>query len=360
MAFIIFIIILGVLVLVHEFGHFLAAKKAGIRVDEFGIGFPPRMLSFGRIGETTFTLNWIPFGGFVKIFGENPQEQKTFDTRSFQNASKMWQIVVLAAGVIFNFILAWVLVSLGFVIGLPTSVESDLGSKVQNPGLMIVNVLPDSPALLSGLKSGDIIESISRGETRLSEISPETVGEFIGKSGEQIQLEIKRGQRVEKLEIIPEEHIVEGKFALGISMDIVGTLKLPIHSALFEGMKTSVSILTQTVKGLSILVLDALRGRGDLSQITGPVGIVGIVGDASTLGFVYLLTLTAFISINLAVINLVPFPSLDGGRILFVLIESIKGSPISPRIFNWANTVGFTLLILLMIFITVRDIGNLF
>lgn len=359
MPILIFIIILSVLVFIHEMGHFLAAKKAGVRVDEFGIGFPPKIIDLFKRGETQFTLNWIPFGGFVKIFGENPNEENNVE-RSFQKVSKRWQVVILAAGVTFNFLLAWILLSLGFMTGLPYSVENKLGSQVINPELMVVNVLPGSPAFEVGLKSGDVIKSISRQSEALNNISGESVSEFISQSGEPLNLEVERGGAIQNFEITPSEKILDGRFALGISMDTVGTLRLPTHLAFWEGMKTSVSLLTETVKGIGLLIIDAVRGRADLSQVTGPVGIVGIVSDASQLGFIYILTLTAFISINLAVINLVPFPSLDGGRILFCLIEAIKGSPVHPRIFNWANTLGFAFLIFLMIAITIRDVGNLF
>jgi len=360
MSVLIFIIILSVLVFVHEMGHFIAAKRAGVRVDEFGIGFPPRVATLFEKAGTKFTLNWIPFGGFVKIFGENPSQLSISDINSFQNKSKKWQAIILAAGVVFNFLLAWVLISAGFLIGMPYSTENELGARVKNPELMVVNVLPQSPASRAGLKSGDVIREIKRSNAVLEQLNPVSVSEFINQFGDKIILNIKRNEISESFEIMPSESIIDGKFALGISMDEVGTLRLPLHLAPWHGMKTSVSLLAETVKGLGILLLDAVRGRGDLSQITGPVGIVGIVSNASTLGFIYILTLSAFISINLAVINLLPFPSLDGGRILFVIIEAIKGSPINPRVFNWANTLGFALLILLMIIITVRDIGNLF
>ncbi|MEK9185151.1 MAG: M50 family metallopeptidase, partial [Patescibacteria group bacterium] len=266
----------------------------------------------------------------------------------------------LAAGVTFNFLLAWLLISLGFFIGMPYSTENELGAKVQNPGLMIINVLPESPAFTAGLKSGDIITSISRKGEMLAKIEPDKVSEFVNKSSDKINLQILRNGKRESFEIGPSENVLDGRFALGISMDTVGKLSLPLHLAFWHGVKTSISLLSETTKGLASLIIDAFRGRADISQITGPVGIVGIVGDASQLGFVYILTLAAFISINLAVINLLPFPSLDGGRILFVLIEAIKGSPVNPRFFNLANTIGFALLILLMLTITIRDIGNLF
>ncbi len=386
MGFIVFIIILSVLVFVHEMGHFLAAKKAGVRVDEFGIGFPPRALTLFEKGKTKFTLNWIPFGGFVRIFGENYDDNTSPNSFSqsltpslnalgtarshldlgkergfaFTKASKKWQAVILVAGVASNFLLAWILIGTGFIIGTPYSTEGELGSRVQNPKLMIVGILPDSPALAAGLKSGDFIETISRKDEILSEINPDSISQFISKSSDQVYLKIERGGKTENFEIIPSENVLNGRFALGISMDRVGTLQLPIPLALWQGMKTSLALLLETTKSLVTLIGHAFQGKADLSQITGPVGIIGIVTDASALGFIYIITLTAFISINLAVINLLPFPSLDGGRILFVIIEAIKGSPLNPKIFNWANTVGFALLILLMITITIRDLGNLF
>ena len=157
LSVIIFVVVLGVLVFVHELGHFLIAKKAGVRVDEFGFGYPPRAMTIGRRWGTLFTLNWIPFGGFVKIFGENYEE----GDGGFTQVSKKWQAAILAAGVTFNIIFAWLLFSLGFLIGLPTSVENDFGAEVKNPVLTITGLLADSPAQRSGLKTGDKIKEIS-------------------------------------------------------------------------------------------------------------------------------------------------------------------------------------------------------
>ncbi|HEY4515797.1 MAG TPA: site-2 protease family protein [Candidatus Paceibacterota bacterium] len=367
MGIIIFIIVLSVLVIVHELGHFIAAKRAGVRVDEFGLGFPPKMVTLFKQGETAFTLNWIPFGGFVKIFGENYDSESNFtlqQKKKFTEVSKVWQVVILVAGVTFNMILAWLLFSGSFMIGMPYSVENELGARVSEPRLTIVSVMSDSPAFRAGLKTGDIVTNFGyKDESRnviLQKIDPDTLSSFISQSGEPIELHIKRGGFDSIIELTPTENVASRRFVIGISMDMVGILKLPPHTALWEGAKITLVMFKETVKGLGSLLFDAVRGRADLSQVTGPVGIVGIVGDASILGFVYILTLTAFISINLAIINLVPIPSLDGGRVLFVIIEAIKGSPISTRVFNAANSISFVLLILAMILITIRDVGNLF
>lgn len=391
MTIIIFIVILGILVLVHEMGHFLAAKKAGVRVDEFGFGYPPRAFKIGRRWGTDFTINWIPFGGFVKIFGENyeeagaeggktpeglarldggsteqisskkfayPQELSNRGSFRFTQVSKKWQAVILVAGVTFNILFAWFLFSLGFLIGVPSSVENNFGGEVKNPVLTIVEVLPEYPAAESGLRSGDKIVSVSNTNSSLEDTNPEEVSSLINSSS-LVNIKVDRGGEVYEYKITPKEDPESGRKVVGISMDMVGTVSLPIHKAIIEGGKTTANLTYLTVDGLYNLVVGAFKGTADLSSISGPVGIVGIVGDASRLGFSYLLTLTALISINLAIINLVPFPALDGGRLLFVLIEAVKKSPINPKVALWANTIGFGLLLLLMVFITFRDIAKL-
>ena len=388
MTIIIFFIILGLLVLVHEMGHFIVAKKAGVRVDEFGFGYPPRAFKIGRRWDTDFTINWIPFGGFVKIFGENyeadnaepnslsrAQEfsaENSFSAPSveprkplestirfrFTEVTKKWQAAILVAGVSFNILFAWALFSLGFLIGVPSSVENNFGGEVKNPALTIIEVLPEYPASQSGIRSGDKIISVSNKNTSLKNTTPEEVSSLINSSSE-VNIKIDRGGEKFNYKIVPKEDVDSRRKIVGISMDMVGTVSLPLHKAIIEGARTTGTLTYLTVDGLYNLVVGAFRGTADLSSISGPVGIVGIVGDASRLGFSYLLTLTALISINLAIINLVPFPALDGGRLLFVLIESIKKTPINPKIAGWANTVGFALLLLLMVFITYRDIAKL-
>lgn len=370
MSIIIFVIILAVLILVHEFGHFLFAKLFKIRVDEFGVGYPPRAYTFFTWRGTKFTLNWIPFGGFVKIFGENGEEtqisegatsEPRAEGKSFMQAPKLAQAVVLIAGVSFNLIFAWILISAGFVIGLPTSTSSFDASRIENPKLVITLVSPDSPAAQAVLKSGDVITAVSSDGRSAKDLTPEAVSEFIGSHGEdKINISYSRGNEQGRVELTPVPGIIEDRKAVGISMDTIGTLSLPIHLALWEGAKTTVNLTKDTALGLARFMYDTVRGHSDFSQVTGPVGIVGLVGDASKLGFVYLLSFTAFISINLAVINLVPFPALDGGRLLFVIIEAIKRSPISSRVSLVLNTVGFAILLIFMVLVTIQDVSRLF
>lgn len=369
MSVIIFIIILSALVIVHELGHFLVARYFGIRVDEFGLGFPPRAKKLFVWKDTPFTLNWLPFGGFVKIFGENPTEteprsdlkgsqgQTLVPPDSFQSRNRGVQALVLVAGVFGNFLFAWLLISLGFITGLPVS--SDFPVPVENSRTTITLVLPESPAFLAGLKSGDTIISVSR-DGISSEISPENISNFIGQSFEPITFEVERGKEIYKKVIVPKEGIVSGRPAVGISMDTIGIAKLLPHQALWYGFKTTSELTLLTGRAIFTFISQALGGRADLSSVTGPVGIVGMVGDVRELGFAYLLTFAALISINLSIINLLPFPALDGGRLLFVLVESVTRRPVPPRIFNALNTAGFAFLIFLMILITIRDVRNIF
>ena len=355
------------LVVSHEFGHFIVAKKSNIRVDEFSFGFPPKL--FGKkIGETTYNFNALPLGGYVKIYGENPDEESMngIDSkRSFVNKPRYIQAAVLFAGVTMNFLVAWLLLSIGFMSGLPTSTGAiPKGAIIENQALTITSVLPKSPADIGGLKTGDKIISLatSTDSTLLlsSDIGSENVQTFVkNHSGQKVTVTLIRAKQLMNVLVIPEKSTTNDNVMIGISMDTIGTLKLPIHLAVWEGLKLSGDVFIGTVVGFYNLIHGALIGQAHISSVTGPVGIVGVVGDAAKFGFVYLLSFTALISINLAVINLIPFPALDGGRLLFLLIEKIKGSRIKPEIANLINMIGFGLLMLLMVVITYNDIVKL-
>lgn len=356
MTVIIFLIVLAILIFVHELGHFLFAIRAGIRVDEFALGFGPKLFSFKK-GETVYKLNLIPFGGYVKIFGENPDEESISgndSSRSFVNASKINQALVLFAGVFFNFIFAWILVSIAFTIGTLTTTDSypKYMDRMSNPSITITYVEPDSPAYKTGLKAGDTILGFSE---------VKDVQDYIYKSeGKSINIKYNRGGIVETKDVVPAKGIVGDKYAIGIAMDKTSILKLPFYLAIYEGGKFTLHIMKETVTGFVDLILGFFHGKSNLSSVTGPVGIAGMVGDAAKLGFNYLIMFTAIISVNLGIINLVPFPALDGGRILFVMIESIIGKPIKANVANTINTIGFGLLMLLIITVTYRDIAKLF
>ncbi len=354
------------LVLVHELGHFLIAKKNGVRVDEFGLGFPPTLFS-KKIGETIYSLNLLPFGGFVRIFGENAESLESPNgvvenkSRSLAHKSSFVQAAVLSGGVLFNVIFAWLIISLGFMFGLPTALDTTNASQLTNVQLTVTSILPNSPAELSGLKAGDAILSLKTTTAQMTEkLNPDTVHDFIMKSKGPIEMSIQRGSKISQLQIEAKKGIVGDAVAIGIGMDMIGYIKLPIFKAFWQAGIMTERLFVNVALGIFDFFKDAIFGRADLSTVSGPIGMVSLVGDAKNLGFSYLIFFTALLSINLAVINLLPLPALDGGRIFVVLIEAIKGSPLKPKLIQGLNTAGFGLLILLMLFITYHDIVKLF
>lgn len=359
MSILIFLIILSALIIVHELGHFLVARFFGIRVDEFGLGFPPRATKLFTWKNTPFTLNWLPFGGFVKIFGENPdsEEGDTMSIESFASKNRGIQSGVLVAGVVGNLLFAWALFSLGFLTGIPAPANSSL--PVEDARTVVTTVLPGSPAAEAGIKSGDAIVSLTEGGVS-SGITPKELSLFIAESDGPLVFGIERGGEITEKIAIPEEGIISDRPAVGISMEVIGIAKLPFHKALWHGLKTTLELTIGTARAIGSFIFQALGGKANLSGITGPVGIVGMVGDARELGFGYLLTFTALISINLSIINLLPFPALDGGRLLFVGIEVATRRTIPAKVANIANGIGFALLIFLMVLITISDVRNIF
>lgn len=365
MSVILFIVILAVLILFHELGHFLAARSVGARVDEFGIGFPPRAWAFRPKGsETEYSINWIPFGGFVRILGENGLDEiaEADRPRSLTSKNRLAQAWVLCAGVLFNVLLGWVFMSISFMSGVPSSVTPDTRGLVGEAQVTILEALPDTPASAAGFKSGDIIRAMSHAGDA-EEIVPRDVvevQEFIGGSaGTPITFTFERDGSVKTLTVIPEIN-EQHKGIIGVSLDLIGTIKLDPFAATVEGARMTGAFLVSIAKGLGGFVRDAFSGTADYSQVSGPVGIVGMVGTVSDRGLIALLSFAALISLNLAIINLVPFPALDGGRVLFVIIEAIIRKPLPVRVTQWANIIGFGILILLMILITVNDVINLF
>jgi regulator of sigma E protease len=365
MSIIIFLIILAIIVFVHELGHFLVAKRSGMRVDRFAIGFPPKLWSFKK-GETEYAINLIPFGGFVSIFGENPDEQSEIPnpdlSRSFGHKSKWSQVAVLLAGIFANILFAWLLLTISYVGGLPTPVAVS-PQPLTDIHLVITSVAAHSPAEKAGLKAGDTVLGVSTSGAHpviLSPIETKTFQDFIAAHGsDNLAITYERAGQAGTLAMMPANGIVPDRAAIGVSLDMIGLLKLSPGAALLESSRETLSMLKGTVVGLSALLVNAVRGQAKLSEVTGPVGIVGLVGDAAHFGFTYLLSFAAFISLNLAVINLIPFPALDGGRVLFVIIEAIKGSPIKPKIANAFNLIGFSLLMLLMLVVTYHDIARI-
>lgn len=365
-SIIVFILILAVLVLVHEFGHFIVAKKSGIKVEEFGFGFPPRAKKLFKRGDTWFTLNWLPFGGFVKIFGENPEDlkkQPEEKNRSFSAKPKWVQASVLFAGPLFNLLFAWVLLTLMFLVGAPAVYDDADARFIRNPKISVVEIVPDSPAESAGLLVGDSIISLTYGPETFVITDPTSVSELVQQKGTTpVSISLQRKSEIFEVTATPSYGLFEGQDvpALGLAIDRVGTLRLPIHRAVWSGLVRTWDITKSTAGFLGNLLSDLVtKEKADLSSITGPVGIVPVVGDALQIGFAFVFIIMSLISVNLAIINLLPFPALDGGRLLFILIEYIKGSPINPKTAGWVNALGFLILLGLMLIVTIRDVIHL-
>lgn len=366
MSIIIFIAVLVLLILVHELGHFLAAKYFDIKTEEFGIGFPPRIKTLFWWGETRFTLNAIPFGGFVKIFGEDPTEESIEGPekeRSFVNKNRAVQAVVLFSGVFFNALLAILFIFLAFYMGIPVSEEMYDAKYIEDSKVTVMSVLEDSPAYLAGLETRDVLLSVQDDKGEEMDIEgEEDLSVFLStRTDEDITIYYERDGVENEVIVVPQEDLIEeGVPAIGVGVVAVGIVNFPLHIALFESVKHSFDLVVLITVELTAFIGNIFTGGADFSEIAGPVGIVGLVGDAWSVGFAYLLYFTAVISLHLTVINLLPFPALDGGRLLFVGIESVTRKTIKPKIANALNTIGFIFLILLMLAVTVNDFSRLF
>jgi regulator of sigma E protease len=364
MEVVLLIILLVVLILVHELGHFVVAKLSGMRVDEFGIGYPPRALTLGKYGETEYTINWLPFGGFVKIYGEDAAAGEAHDPRAVGARPRLLQALVLIAGIAMNMLLAFVLLTGVLMAGTPRALDPGEVLQAKDAKLAVAQALPGSPAAVAGLMPGDYILSASYGSHIFTGALPEDFTAFVsGDSGaEQIALTVERAQKEITLTATPRAGIIASdpsRVALGVAVATVGTVPLSFTAAVSQGAQITWELIQETAAGLWHLFAGIFTLSADLSQVSGPVGIAGAVGAASAQGLASLVTLAAIISINLALINLLPIPALDGGRLLFVIIESIIRRPIRPSIANAVNTVGFALLVLLMIVVTLHDVYKL-
>lgn len=360
MALLIFIAILVALIWVHELGHFSVAKLFGIRVDEFAIGFPPRALSV-KHGETEYSFNLLLIGGYVRIYGENVGEED--DPRSLARKNRGIQALVMVAGVAFNVLFALLLLSLGYMAGLPAAYDPAKESYFTDAAVTVVQVLPGSPAEAGGLVPGDKIKNIT---TATDFIEP-----TIGDNGQAVQAYIAEHQDLSLIFFIDRngeasqvllkaaEGIVPGKKVVGIQMGDTGTLTLPPHLALAEGAAITKNMVVSTAQGLGSLIAGAFTGSGDLSQVAGPIGIAGVGANAVQTGATATLWLTALISINLAIVNLLPIPGLDGGRLLILGIESVVRRPVPPGVATKLTLAGFAFILVIFVLVSIQDISRL-
>ena len=382
MIIILFLVILSVLVFVHELGHFVVARKLGMRVHEFGFGFPPRALGISKnpktgkwnfvspkvnkLPTTIYSINWIPLGGFVRIKGEDGGERR--DPDSFTMKSPLARLAVLVAGVSMNFFLAWIIFSLVFMIGTPQSV-SDEEKYVENAVVQIANIAPESPAEKMGLRIGDVVKGLCY-DTDMPWVTVNTVDdvkEYIDKNkGKEIKLLVERGEKDMEFKGVPRESTPEGEGALGVELLRTKVVSYPWYEAMGKAFLTVINFIGLIFLAFFGLLKSLLTTGSAPADIAGPVGIAFYTKQVADLGFVYVLQFAAVLSVNLGIINILPIPALDGGRVLFVLIEVIKGSPVSQKFEQTTHAVGFALLLLLMVVVTFFDfirfdiIGKLF
>jgi len=363
-AILLFVLILLVLVVVHEFGHFIVAKLTKMRVDEFAFGFPPRIIA-KKYGETTYAINALPLGGYVSIWGENGSEEDkkahgaSTHPRAFGNKPWWAQLLVLVAGVTMNMLLALVIficISYGSV---TVSADDEVyGSRIKNSTIMVTEVSKESPAFMAGIVPGSIILKVVGAGTLAPLTTATSLVSFIATHQNTpftITYRSPDGQQ-KSTTIAAVYGIVPDKKALGVGLEQVGTVKTTALEAISLGYHKTVTITLMTVDGLFSIVASAFQGNSVLSSLSGPVGIAKIVGETSEYGITAILTLTAVLSINLAIFNILPLPALDGGRMVVVGIEAVLRRKVPMKYYSWVNVLGFMALILLLIIVTINDI----
>lgn len=363
----IFAIVLGLLVFIHEMGHFITAKRNGIKADEFGFGFPPRIIGVlkdretGRYKivwgsqniesrETIYSLNWIPLGGFVRIKGEDMMHSHEPD--SFASKGAWTRIKVLGAGVAMNFLLAWFLFTVVLTLGFPQQINPQERALYPKTDVQILQVVKGSPAESMGLQPGDLLLSIDGIPVTNLEMVSASIG---AKKGQLVTLRVDRGGIENELSGTPRLSFPEGEGALGISFSETAIVSYSWYEAVVRGLIHTYEFTIEILKVFGNMLWNFITGQKVAVDIAGPVGIIYMTKQMSELGLVYILQFAAILSINLAIINALPIPALDGGRILFVLIEKIKGSPVSQKTEGYFHQAGFLLLLLLMVFVTLHD-----
>ena len=348
------------LIVGHEFGHLIVAKLSGMKVPEFGLGFPPKLWG-KKIGETEYTINALPFGGFVKIVGEDDAGLE--DPRAFARRPKILQAATLFAGPFSNLILGLILSTSALMIGIPALVgDTENAQYIHDPHVRAVQVLQNSPAFNAGIKAGDEIVSISSNSVETKIEKPEDVLASIQEAKGPLTIGVLRNNVHQDFTVTPLAGIDAKnpeRLVVGIAPALVGTLSLPIEKAFVAGVTDTFTQTKGIIIGLGTLIGNALTFSADISNITGPVGIVSLVGDASGFGLGSVLSLAALISMNLAIVNLLPFPALDGGRLALLGIETISRRKIPARVSDIINIAGFSILIILMLAVTAHDIFRL-
>ena len=356
-TFITFVLVLGFLVLVHELGHFITALKLGVDVEEFGIGFPPKIFSIKRKG-ITYSLNLIPLGGFVKIKGENGDEDD-HDPRSFANQKAWKRSLILSAGVFMNLVSAFILLTIGFYLGLPQAIDREtVAQNIEYKGVVIMEVMENSAADQNGLEMGDYILSINDQEVGPAANVYDTISLNIEENKESIKLIIERRGEEKEFNIEPSIMQEGSQPIIGIGLIDTGIVSYGFFGSIVHGFKMTIAMIKNVIIALGLLLWNLIRGQGLTQELAGPVGVAIIAGQVAKMGWIYVLQFAAILSINLGIINILPFPALDGGRLLFVGLEKIRGKKMTPKTEAIIHNTGFLLLIALILVVTFRDIGK--
>ncbi len=369
MSVIVFILILALLVLVHEFGHFIAAKRNGVRVEEFGFGFPPRLFGIKK-GETLYSINALPIGGFVKLYGEEYFELERkrsklrttnyeLQTKAFVYKHPLQKAIIIIAGVVGNFLLGWVLISYLFTQGVPTPINKVLVEKVQT----------NSPAQSAGLKKNDIITSLippttpTAPTTPISPIPLTSSSDLIALSkkyaGQPVIVRVERNGKTFEVMLTPRAKPPQGEGPLGIVITSFIEKKYPWYKAPFYGLVEAFNITKKIGVELVRTLVQVATFNKPSVEVAGPVGIARYTGQAIKFGKNAVLELIALLSLNLAIINILPFPALDGGRLVFVIYEWITKRRVNHKVEQYVNLFGIMVLLSLAALITVNDIMKL-
>lgn len=348
----IFVAVLAVLVLVHELGHYLAARFFGIEVEEFGIGFPPRAWSVKK-GKTVWSINWTPLGGFVKIKGED--DPKITGPGTFSHKPASVRAVVIVAGVVMNLLLASALFSVGFMAGVSQPLEGLPGNaRIRDPRVQVIEILPGSAAAEAGFEAGDIISSIDgRSFSKIDDIQA-----YVNGAEGPVDVALRRGKEEVDVTLAPRLDEESGKKIMGVALVESAIVSFPWYVAIPRGIYATGFYLKEIVLSLVDLLKGLFVGQKPGVEFSGPVGIAVLTGRAARLGFTFLLQFAALLSVNLAVINVLPIPALDGGRLLFIIIEKIRGRSVRPMVEAVVHRIAFFLLLGLVVLVTIHDLGR--
>lgn len=366
LAIIIFILILSILVMIHEFGHFIMAKRAGIGVEEFGFGLPPRLWG-KKVGETIYSINWLPFGGFVRLVGEDPLDKRRDEKNSFYKKSLWQRTGVVVAGVVANFLLAIVvfyvvIFALGFKVSLPLLIDHKFKFVNQTTQVFVGEVAKDSPAQKAGISVGDSILSIDGNKIDSVSSLQALIRSSEGKELS-VVLENPINNQTRTAQVTPAFREDLKAPALGVGLDELAVLNYETPAQkIFSGFGHSWNVLAYSGKVFGKIIGFSIRER-DITPVSegvsGPVGIAKLTSQAVAYGPIPVLQLAGLLSLNLAVINILPIPALDGGRFFFLIFEAITRRKVYPALEKWVHTIGFALLLGLILLITYNDILKL-